>query len=91
MQSNTQDINEERKSDDGEEKDGDQSQSQSITDMTADQVMNKFKSGFQSFFAATKKRVDQMQSAEGREEITNDMSESWQNTKTSMAQGLETA
>jgi hypothetical protein len=62
VQNNTLDIDEERKSDDGEDKEGDQSQGQgqSITDLSADQVMNKFKSGFQSFFAATKKRVDQV-------------------------------
>ena len=57
------DIEEEKAGDDNQS----QLQSQPITDMNAEQVMNSFKTGLSSLFSYTKTKVEQMQSDDGRQ------------------------
>ena len=79
---------EEVKDHDGSEFYQDQTQ-QSLTDLDADQVMEKFRVGFFSFVSSTQKRFEQMQTKEGRDQITNEMSEGWQKTRQGVSKGLE--
>ena len=51
--------------------------------------MNKFKSGFSSFMSFTSRKVNQMQTDEGRNQIKDDMAQEWQKAKAGTAAGLE--